>query len=178
MFRKPSGVKNFDAGEEIAPRENSGTWVAWEPANKIVTLNIYLKGDSMKKMGFSAIAVLSLTLLQGCWGYYYGGGHHWHHHHGWGYSMNSADSAKLLAQDYGISPASAQAVVDLTRSKDQAGALAKMGVGVEDMTALAKLEMPSEEGIQKMADTVGEDSSKIEKVLSGFISDARAEKGE
>ena len=85
---------------------------------------------------------------------------------------------ELLVSRYGISSESSETIIQLAKSNErrQAKTLASMGFCSDDISAFAKLEMPSVEGIDKMATSLNEDPTKIHAVVTDFISDIRAEK--
>jgi hypothetical protein len=84
------------------------------------------------------------------------------------------DSAALLAQNYSISTASAQKIVAFAQGNDSTEIMDSMGITATDLAPLSDLEMPTQETIQTIATSLGEDSSKIEKVFADFVTDAKA----
>ena len=115
-----------------------------------------------------------------------GGGHEGHgggggHHR---LEMMNAELAStqspkdLLATKYGISAESSATIVHLAQSNErrQAKTLASLGFSSDDLSAFAKLEMPSTEGINQMATSLNEDSAKIQALITDFISDIKVER--
>jgi len=148
-----------------------------------------------------ALALIALPMFGGCrtvvgvgygWGHdgdggYRDGGDRDDRDHGdrgdrgghWGreYAASPEQSAAALAQDYSISPESAQTVITLASSEktnEQKAAIAKMGVTATQMAPLNRLEMPDQSTIETIANKLGEEPSKIENVLTDYVTDVKA----
>ena len=116
----------------------------------------------------------------------HGGGGHGGGGHGGGHHLEimgtqlATDAAPqdLLVAKYGISSSSSETIVKLAQSNErrQAKALASMGLSSDDIGAFAKLEMPSADGIDKMATALNEDPAKIQALITDFITDIKVEK--
>ena len=114
------------------------------------------------------------------------GGGHGGGGHGGGHHLEMMDTQlatshgpqDLLVAKYGISSSSSETIVKLAQSNEhhKAKTLASMGLSSDDIHAFAKLEMPSTDGIDKMATSLSEDPAKIQALISDFITDISAEK--
>ena len=88
----------------------------------------------------------------------------------------SDSSAKLLARDYGIRYSSAQKILAITNQADNRDAVIKrLGVPASDLRAIAKLESPSRDTVEKVAHALGERPEKLERILKDFLADAKSE---
>lgn len=88
-------------------------------------------------------------------------------------SAGAVDSATLLARNYEISVQSAQKILKVASGKVSRQGLRDLGLVVEDVKLLKKLEMPSDETILRISAALGEDAWKIQNLVQGFISDIR-----
>jgi hypothetical protein len=81
-----------------------------------------------------------------------------------------------LAHDFDISVSSAEKIIRLAsrNAKEMKEVLKEMGLTSKDVAPLGKLKMPGKECLEKIASHLGEDESKIEHVIQGFISDIQA----
>jgi hypothetical protein len=83
-------------------------------------------------------------------------------------------SVYTLQRDFGISEASAVKVAQIGQSRHLHHDLRSMGLNPEDFASLSKLEMPKPESINQVANTLGEDAWKVEKMFSSYINDMKA----
>ncbi len=85
-------------------------------------------------------------------------------------------SAKLLAGDYGIKLSSAVQILAITNQAENRDAVVKkLRIQPSDLRAIAKLEQPSREVVEKVAQALGERPAKIERILKDFLADAKSE---
>ena len=128
-----------------------------------------------KNKFFYTLLALMPLVLQACGVFYIEG--RWHHgggrHRPW--RPAPSESALHLSQDKAISLVAAEKIVSLAGGNDSRDALAKMEIEEKDVAPLADLQMPSNESIDRMAKGLGEDRSKIENLLTGFISDMKTD---
>ncbi len=134
----------------------------------------------MKKYLSLGFLVFLMMSLQACVTYVYGPGPGrvvvWHPYRPCCWTMETApDSAALLAQNYGISAASAQKISDFAQDKDADAILDSMGVTSDDLAPLSDFEMPSQETIQTISANLGEEPAKIEKVFADFVAQTKAQ---
>jgi hypothetical protein len=85
-----------------------------------------------------------------------------------------AQSVQAMQRDFGISQLSAERITAIGQSKHLRHELKAMGINPKDFAPLEKLEMPAPASINAVANTLGEDSWKIEKMFSSYISDMKA----
>lgn len=92
--------------------------------------------------------------------------------------LASAESpASMLAGDYGIKFSSAEKILAITtNSINRNEIVKKMKISRSDLKAISKFELPSREIMQSVARSLGERPAKIERILTDFIADAKAEK--
>lgn len=143
-------------------------------------------------LSLCAVALISMSFFTGCdvdFNYgHRGPGWHWGHggHGGWHrMEMNTmiadvaanspVDAANALVSNYGIRLSSAQTIIDLAGGANQEQTMSNLGISAEALAPLATYEMPSKETIKDISYKLTEDSAKIEKILSDFISDIKAE---
>jgi hypothetical protein len=140
----------------------------------------------------SALALASCRVSVG---YYQNVGFYRHHHHHSycqhhrcsenmaAYSFDGGNesqvdieqSAQTLAHDFAIRPESARKIIeaintDSSQLKDQ---FERIGVPEKDVKALADLQMPSQNSIQKVAHALNEDPAKIEGMTIRYIEDMK-----
>ncbi len=91
-------------------------------------------------------------------------------------ATTSNSSAKLLAEDYDIKYSSAAQILAITnQAANREEVVKKLQLQPRDLQALGKLELPSRESVEKVAQALGERPAKIEKILKDFLSDAKSE---
>lgn len=87
------------------------------------------------------------------------------------------NSAILLANDYGIKVSSAEKILAITtNATNRDTVVKKLNLSNADMKAISNLEMPSRASVQNVANSLGERSAKVERLLTDFIADVKAEK--
>ncbi|HEY8279066.1 MAG TPA: hypothetical protein VIH99_05555 [Bdellovibrionota bacterium] len=132
--------------------------------------------------------------------HYHGGNHSWgrpgHHGGGWGHgggrhggghhhAIDLADAAveisaqanspaALLAQDYGISEASALKIMALAKGEGRQETLDLLKLTSDELAVIARLDIPAPSTMRKIAAALGEDSDSISRLIKDFISDLRA----
>lgn len=96
------------------------------------------------------------------------------------FSSNSKpenNPAVLLARDYNIQTSSAKKILEFAQSNDKAKILASYGLEAKDVSSLVAFEKPSHEVLNKIAVKLGEKPSKIDRIMTDFVRDMRAELG-
>jgi len=81
----------------------------------------------------------------------------------------------LLSLNYSIKEEAAAKIINFASGNDRETSLNAMGVSLEEMTPLANLEMPTRESVAKIAAALDESDAKVERILSDFIADMKAE---
>jgi hypothetical protein len=105
------------------------------------------------------------------WGWHHGGWHHGGHHH---LNALGMEPAEELARDFGIRVESAQTILNIAQNANDEQ-IAKLGIESTDLMALAQLQIPSHESIEKVAKALNEEPANIEKVAQSFVSDVRVQ---
>lgn len=134
---------------------------------------------------------LAISLFQACnvyvggpghsdhgsdWGWHHGGWHSEPHHGGSHHHLNAMDNSSVeeLARDFGIRVESAQMILNLAHNGDEQQ-INKSGVDYSDLLALSQLQVPSRDGIERVAKSLNEDPAHIEKLAQSFVTDVSAQ---
>lgn len=105
-----------------------------------------------------------------------GGGHPGGGHPGGGHHhFNIESSAEALASDFSIRSESALALLKATSGQIEDQQIGALGLESSDLMALAQLQMPSRDGIEKVAKALNEDPEKIERIADSFVTDVKAQ---
>jgi hypothetical protein len=104
------------------------------------------------------------------WDWHHGGWHHGSH----GLNALGLSSAEEMAQEFGIRVESAEMILGLAHTGNEQQ-LNRLGIETSDLAALVQLQMPSHEGIERVAKALNEEPARIEKVAQSFVTDVRAQ---
>lgn len=80
---------------------------------------------------------------------------------------------EAFAQQYGVQRQSAQKILTLASGKHPFRSMRQVGLKMSDARYLQNRQMPSQETIDRVGKTLGEDSDKIQNIVQDFVMSAR-----